>query len=218
MQRTILEKNVRFRYIQGSHRFTIVAALLVLAALVGGCNSAKDETAATAADGATHISVSDFPDEIGRGFPAVRMGKDSARGADLSTGTEAPDFELVLADGTSIHLSDLRGNPVMINFWATWCPPCRAEMPDIVEAAGKEQDLVVIAANVQETVEAIRPFAEAYSMKIPIAVDEDGGLSNLYQVRGMPTSIFIDRDGKIASTWAGALTPEQLDLHLDGIR
>jgi peroxiredoxin len=195
-----------------------MAALLAVALTLAGCKSARDDTAAAAAGGSPHSSVSDFPDEIGRGFPGVRTGKDSARNVDLTSGAEAPDFELVLDDGQSIRLSDLRGNPVMINFWATWCPPCRAEMPDIVAAAGEEEDLIVIAANVQETVEAIRPFAEAYAMQMPVAVDEEGSLSNLFQVRGMPTSIFIDRDGKIASKWEGALTPEQLDLHLDGIR
>ncbi len=106
----------------------------------------------------------------------------------------------------------------MLNFWATWCPPCRAEMPDIVQQAELNDELVVIAANVQEAVSAIQPFAEEYGMSMPVARDTDGQLRDLYQIRGMPTSLFIDRDGNIASVWVGPLTAAQLQQQLDGIQ
>ena len=125
---------------------------------------------------------------------------------------------MTLDDGRSLNLSDLRGRPVMLNFWATWCPPCRAEMPEIVEAARQDEDLVVLAINVLEDVVHVEKFAEEYEMHIPVVLDADGAIQDLYQVRGMPTSIFIDRDGVIASTWAGMLDASRLDEQLAQIR
>ena len=98
----------------------------------------------------------------------------------------------------------------MINFWASWCGPCRIEMPDIVRQASDRADLVVLAINVQEDLDRVQTFVEEFQMSIPVPLDKRGDVRDLYQVRGMPTSVFIDRDGTVASTWAGLLTPDKL--------
>ena len=163
------------------------------------------------------IGYSVLPVGYGRGFPLARVASTTPATGALVAGTEAPDFAFVLDDGRKLTLSDLRGRPVMLNFWATWCPLCRAEMPEIVGHAAENEDIVVIAVNVQEDLDTVRAFAEEYDMQILVARDADGRLRDLFHVRGMPTSIFIDRDGNISSTWAGMLDAQQLTAQLSEI-
>lgn len=198
----------------------LTAALLILLALVSflpACASSPDTTDNQTV-GPPTVDYTDLPAGIGRGYPLVLVDSESVRSSQVTAGVAAPDFVMQFEDGRTIRLSDLRGRPVLLNFWATWCAPCRIEMPDIVQEANLDNDLVVIAANVQEEIDAIRPFAEEYGMTMPIARDADGKLRDLYQIRGMPTSFFIDRDGNIASIWAGPLVGDQLQEQLDGIR
>lgn len=194
-----------------------ISVLVLLALTSGGCSRFRGNNE-DVAQTAPQISVAELPQDIGRGYPSVVIGETRAANSDISVGATAPDFALQLDDDRTLRLSDLQGTPVMINFWATWCPPCRAEMPEIVEAAEKDQDLVVIAANVQEEIDVVRSFAEEFGMSMPVALDSDGRLRDLYQVRGMPTSVFIDRSGTIASVWAGLLDAERLEEELTKIR
>lgn len=196
----------------------VTSLLLILMLGIAGCGFSLPREAANTNTVGSTVAYSEFPQEIGRGFPVVKVESKLPPGVQIRAGEAAPDFALALDDGREINLSDLRGSPVMLNFWATWCPPCRAEMPEIVRAAEADEDLVVIAVNVQEAVKQVRSFAEEYEMQMPVARDINGKLRDLYQVRGMPTSIFIDRDGNISSTWAGGLNAEQLETELDRIR
>jgi thiol-disulfide isomerase/thioredoxin len=102
----------------------------------------------------------------------------------------------------------------MVNFWATWCGPCRLEMPEIVHRADNTPDLVVIAINVQETQEPIAAFASDFNMTMPIVRDQDAAIRDLYQVPGMPTTVFIDRAGKISTYRKGVLSPSMLQEYL----
>lgn len=158
----------------------------------------------------TEIDADDLPAGIGRGFPAVSLhGIDNA-GTALTPGAVPPNFNMTLDDGRYISLANLKGRPVMINFWATWCGPCRLEMPEIVAEANRNQDLVVLAINVQEELTQLQPFAEDFAMTMPVVLDSDATLRQLYEVSGMPTSVFIDTEGKIATIWRGILTPDSL--------
>ncbi len=134
-------------------------------------------------------------------------------------GQLAPDFEMVYADGKRVRLSDLRGQPVLINFWASWCGPCRVEMPELVKAhdAHRSHGLVILAVNVEETIQQVQPFVDEFDMPFPVVLDSAGEVSRQYQVRNLPSSIFIDRTGTIAVRWVGILTPEQLQKHLERI-
>jgi thiol-disulfide isomerase/thioredoxin len=114
-------------------------------------------------------------------------------------------------------LSDLQGRPVVIKFWATWCPPSRAEMPEFVKAAADE-DLVVLAVNVEEDRDVVEAFASEYGMEMPVVLDSHGQLNQRYLVQGLPTTYFIDSKGKLSSVVMGQISPEVLDARLAALR
>jgi thiol-disulfide isomerase/thioredoxin len=183
---------------------TLVALLLVSTACsVGPAQSAASTTGEA-------ITLDALPAGVGRGFPVAQLDH-SAQVGSLEEGEMSPNFQLLLDDGRHLRLQDLRGQPVLLNFWATWCGPCRLEMPEIVRVATTNPDLVVLAINVQESMEQLQPFAEEFQMTLPVVRDTDGELRNLYEVRGMPTSVFIDREGKIFTIWTGILTSKLLE-------
>lgn len=126
----------------------------------------------------------------------------------------APDFTLDTLDGSQITLSDLRGKVVVVNLWASWCPPCRAEMPAIenVYQANKEQGLEVLAVNstFQDNEANAADFVKEMGLNFPILLDRDGGVSNRYQLRALPTTYFIDRQGIIRSVVPGGPMSESL--------
>ncbi|MEW6406731.1 MAG: TlpA disulfide reductase family protein, partial [Chloroflexota bacterium] len=126
----------------------------------------------------------------------------------------APDFTLQTPLGETYTLSELRGQAVLINLWATWCPPCRAEMPAIekVYQEYKDQGLVVLAINAsyQDDPLQIVPFAEEHHLTFPILLDETGAVASLYQLRALPSSFFVDRQGTIREVVIGGPMSEAL--------
>lgn len=163
------------------------------------------------------VTLDAFPSGYGRGF-ATAFPADAAGSKAFAKGQPAPDFYLQLDDGSHMRLSDLQGRPVMLNFWATWCHPCRVEMPDIVSESEADQDLVVLSINVMEEQQVVESFASDFQMTMPILMDSGGDLRNTYGVQGMPTSVFIDRDGHVANVWRGLLTADKLGELLTEIR
>lgn len=126
----------------------------------------------------------------------------------------APEFRLETSGGQSIALSDDRGKAVLVNLWATWCPPCRAEMPTIEKIYQQYQDqgLVVLGVDltIQDDPTAIAPFVKQYSLTFPILLDVNGEASNLYELHSLPTSFFIGRDGVIKEVVVGGPMSEAL--------
>ncbi len=163
------------------------------------------------------IGVDDLPAGIGRGFPVATLKDIDNTGTAPAPASPAPNFNMVLADGKYLALADLKGRPVLINFWATWCGPCRLEMPELVAEANRNADLVMLAVNVQEELTQLQPFAEDFQMMMPVVRDSDATLRQLYEVGGMPTTIFIDREGNVAAVWRGLLTAKTLEAFLDEI-
>jgi cytochrome c biogenesis protein CcmG/thiol:disulfide interchange protein DsbE len=144
-----------------------------------------------------------------------RTGTSSSTGiAAPQVGFAAPDFSLQTTEGETYTLSALRGQAVLINVWATWCPPCRAEMPVIEKLSQeyKDKGLVVLAVNstFQDDPAAIRPFAEKYKLSFPILLDEKGNVTRSYQVNALPSSFFIDRQGVIREVVIGGPMSEAL--------
>lgn len=120
-------------------------------------------------------------------------------------GALAPDFLLGRLDGSELRLSDLRGEPVVLNFWATWCAPCRKEIPQFVDASERfrEQGLVVVGVNLQEGKSIVRPYADDFGMDFPILIDVDGEVGDAYRLLGLPVTYFIDREGIVRSVFTG---------------
>ena len=186
-------------------RLRIVFLLLVALLALAAC--AKGDDANSAAP-FSPISQADFPAALGAGFPVAQV--DTASAGEAEIGQPAPNFAFVWADGRGTDLAGLRGKPVVLNFWATWCGPCRAEMPELVALHQADSAVVVLEVNTQEGMDLIRPFAEEFAMTMPVLVDESGDVRTLYGVRAMPTTLFIDAEGIIRARWAGLLTGEQL--------
>ena len=126
----------------------------------------------------------------------------------------APDFELKTPEGEIVELSDLRGQPVLVNLWATWCPPCRAEMRSIekVYQAYKDQGFTVLAVNMtyQDDPSAVMPFVNEQGLTFPILLDETSQMAKAYQLRSLPSSYFIRRDGVINEVVIGGPMAEAL--------
>jgi thiol-disulfide isomerase/thioredoxin len=134
---------------------------------------------------------------------------------DVSIGTQAPDFELAELEGQSVHLEDLRGRPVLINFWATWCIPCVTEMPLIQAAyADSQGQFAVLGVNADEPVGDIQDFLGKMDLSFDILLDPGGKVDSLYRLRGYPTSYFLDKDGIIRAIHIGQLSESQLNRYL----
>jgi peroxiredoxin len=134
-------------------------------------------------------------------------------------GRTPPDFVLETPDGTTLRFSDLRGKPVLVNFWASWCLPCRQEMPEIVRAhAAQGDELVVLGINLQENVGAVRAFAEDFGMAFPIVIDRNGQVGDAWRiggpVEGIPSSYFIDAGGVVRARSYGPMTGETIEENL----
>jgi peroxiredoxin len=126
----------------------------------------------------------------------------------------APDFDLKTPSGESVKLSDLRGQAVLVNLWATWCPPCRAEMQTIDKVYNeyKDRGFTVLAINMtyQDDALAVGPFVKEQGLSFPILLDETSEIANAYQLRSLPSSFFIDRKGIINEVVIGGPMAEAL--------
>lgn len=144
----------------------------------------------------------------------------SSRPPAPQTGFAAPDFTLETHGGETVSLADLRGQVVLVNFWATWCPPCRAEMPAIqqVYEAYRDQGFTVLAVDVQENEAQVATFVRESGLSFPILFDRDGSVSARYQVRAMPSTFFVDQNGVIQEvTLGGPMTAAFIESQVAGL-
>ncbi len=145
--------------------------------------------------------------------PRTRAGRtvaldDAFRELDLirpSRQKAAEDFRLTLADGSVFRLSDHRGKTVIINFWATWCPPCREEMPALERLYRQHKDhgLVLVAISIDADPKVVEPYVRASKLTFPIALDPKADVANAYGVRALPSSFVVDRDGTMKALALG---------------
>lgn len=122
----------------------------------------------------------------------------------LPVGTEAPDFTLETLDGKTVKLSELRGKPVFLDFWATWCGPCRRALPHTQEFAKKYgNDAHILAVNLREDKETVRAFMEKHNFTFTVPMDTKGEVASRYRVRGIPHFVVIDAKGVVQFVQVG---------------
>ena len=128
---------------------------------------------------------------------------------------EAPDFTLTSLDGEPVQLSSLRGNVVLLDFWATWCGPCRYDMPFVQALSDKYADrgLKVLGLNAEDAQRA-KTYLDSNSLTFPTLIDGRMETARLYQVRAIPTFVVIDRQGRISSYMRGTRSQDQLEAAL----
>jgi len=121
-------------------------------------------------------------------------------------GMPAPDFQFQNPDGQHTSLSDLQGKPVLINFWATWCGPCRFEMPYLQQVYEEWSDkgLVVLAINIGESSAQVEAFMQSHDLSLPVLLDAKQAVAQKYNIWSIPTTFFIDKDGIIQEKIVGA--------------
>jgi cytochrome c biogenesis protein CcmG/thiol:disulfide interchange protein DsbE len=130
-------------------------------------------------------------------------------------GEQAPNFSLRTLDGGRVELSDFRGKPVVLNFWASWCTPCRDEFPLLRKEVASRQDVALVGVNAQDLVESDgRSFVKEQRASWPNGFDQHGAVQRGYGVTGLPETFFIDADGIIRSHVILGLTPKVLDEQL----
>ncbi len=136
--------------------------------------------------------------------------------AGVNVGELAPSFTLVDLEGNQVSLSDFREKTVFVNFWATWCPPCRAEMPEIeaVYQEYKDKDVVVISVDLFEDENVVRQFVQQGGYSWTFVIDTTGVVTNSYGIVAIPTSFFIDREGIIQAVSIGAMTKRAMESKL----
>jgi peroxiredoxin len=135
----------------------------------------------------------------------------------LKEGTEIIDFELELLSGGNKKLSDYRGQVVFLNFWATWCGPCRFEMPSMQElyTRFKDDGFVIVAVNLQEDKRTVQKFIDSLGLTFPVLLDKSGSVGATYGARSIPTSYIVDRNGYVIAGTIGTRewnTPEYIDF------
>ncbi|CAN5814822.1 hypothetical protein BH20CHL2_BH20CHL2_04450 [soil metagenome] len=159
------------------------------------------------------------PDEVGL---IDQVAPDVADANALSTAPEAgalaPNFRLETVGGEVLELADLRGTPIFLNFWATWCFFCLTEMPAMQVVADEYGDqVVVMGVNAGDSPEDARTYASNFDIRYTLALDTQLEITEAYAVRQMPTSVFIDEHGVVASVIYGVIVPDQMRENIDAM-
>jgi peroxiredoxin len=212
-----------FARLAGIAAGVLVASLLMVVAFAvplgsTGPSPSSAQPSTTPAASATAVSVQPTPRRSQTpSAPAASATPQPETGIDV--GQLAPDFELRTPEADLARLSDFRGKPVWINFWAPWCPACRTEMPRLegFYLQNQADRLVVLGVGVRDSPESMRAYANEVGVTYPIVVDGNGGVANAYRALALPVHYWIDRDG-IVRDWAfGELPPDLLASSLRSI-
>ncbi len=187
---------------------SLILPLLLVATIVGGLYYMEQGrgSGGRAADGTGVVALPANKNATGRS-PSTEVGR------------AAPDFVLATPDGATLRLSDLQGKPLLVNFWASWCTPCRQEMPEIVRAYdARSGAFTVVAVDLQENAGQVRDFADEFGMTFPIVIDTNGGVGEAWHiggpVEGIPSSYFLDAAGIVQARVYGPMTAGMLAENL----
>ena len=145
--------------------------------------------------------------------------EETVREPEPAVGHPAPDFVLTTLAGEPFTLSDLDGTPVVLNFWATWCGPCRNELPALQDAAERYDGRIrFVGVDQGEEAEVVQSFVDEFGLTFPIPMDHEGAVGQRYNVRGLPTTFFIDSNGLIRSIWSGEMNAITLAEQIEEIQ
>jgi peroxiredoxin len=138
----------------------------------------------------------------------------------VAVGAQAPDFALVDMQGKKHQLSDYRGQGVFLNFWGTWCPPCKKEMPYINNQYHqyKDKGVQVLTVDIQESELAVNQFAERLKLDFPIMIDTDKEVMSTYGIDPLPATFLIDKNGEVVEYYTGELTEEKVREFMEKIK
>lgn len=194
----------------------IVLALILLIVLAGAFYEVKNFNNSTS----NNQNVSN--QNTFTSTPSTSSTASNASSPQINSNTfklKAIDFNLKDLNGKEISLSDLKGKKVFLNFWASWCPPCRAEMPDIEKlyAETKDSDLVILAVNLGEDKNTVKSFIDKNNYKFKVLLDSDQNVAAKYNITSIPTSFFIDKEGTIVEKRIGAMTYEEMKNYVNTI-
>lgn len=131
----------------------------------------------------------------------------------------APELDLVTLNGAPVSLADFRGSVVLVNLWATWCPPCRQEMPTLQAFYDryKEDGFVLIAIDQEETREVVQPFVEEFDLTFPVWLDMDYLAQREFKTMSLPSSYVVDRNGQVKLMWIGSISKANLEKYVPNI-
>jgi peroxiredoxin len=134
-------------------------------------------------------------------------------GASVASRSSQVDFVSNDFNGKPVHLADYRGKTVLVNLWASWCPPCRAEMPDLIKYYNDHQadGLVLLSINSQDNMTSAQQFVREKQMTFPVLFDPDGKVGQIFHTDGLPDTFVIDRAGNLRFSWTGQISPTILD-------
>jgi len=138
----------------------------------------------------------------------------------VAVGNPAPDFVLTDMQGQKHQLSDYRGQGVFLNFWGTWCPPCKKEMPYINNQYQqfKDKGVQVLSVDIQESELAVQQFADRYNLQFPIMIDKDKEVMTTYGIDPLPATFLIDKNGKVVKYYTGELTEKKVREFMEKIK
>lgn len=193
----------------------IALILLVVAVYVTTNYKKKDagispkQASATTDSKQPNVDASSSPDQTTTTSDSKQTGQDTIS-------EKAIDFTLKDLDGKKVSLSDYKGKSVYLNFFATWCPPCRGEMPDIekVYQKYKDKDFVVLAVDLGEDRDTVKNFIEKNKYSFKVLLDSDQTVGEQYSTTAIPVSIFIDKKGNIVAKKVGAMTSGEMELNV----
>lgn len=197
----------------------LTACLISLMACAPEGASPPSPTAVVQAPPATSEPTSAVPPTEEPTVTARPTEESPAKPKRPKAGNPAFDFTLQDLQGNQISLSDFRGQVVMLNFWASWCGPCRIEIPHMIELyqEKRDQDFEIVAVNLRENPNRVEGFAQKLNMPFPVLLDQKGRVGAAYYVRGIPTSIFIDEEGVIRHVHVGTLTESALERYVNDL-
>lgn len=138
----------------------------------------------------------------------------------LEVGDKAPDFELVDLEGNAQRLSDYRGEGVFLNFWGTWCGPCKREMPAMESQHNefKEKGVHILAVNIQESNLKVETFRNQYGLTFPIAIDKNKSVLEAYNIIPLPTTVLVNKDGIIEDIITREMSEDEIRAHMESIQ